>query len=48
MLALGLLLGRYSSGKIDDRVYRLGYILLPGFVMGKGGDIDRIENGGGS
>jgi hypothetical protein len=44
MLALGSLLGLYSSGKIDDRIYRIGYILLPGFVMGKGGGIDTIGN----
>jgi hypothetical protein len=42
MLALGALLGLYSSGKIDDRVYRIGYILLPGFVMAKGDAIDGI------
>jgi hypothetical protein len=41
MLALGALLGLYSSGKIDDRVYRLGYILLPGFVLAKGNMMDK-------
>ncbi len=42
MLALGALLGLYSAGKIDDRVYRLGYILLPGFIMGKGGAVEAL------
>ena len=42
MLALGALLGLYSSGKIDDRVYRVGYILIPGFVMSKGNAINEI------
>jgi hypothetical protein len=42
MLALGDLLGLYSSGKIDERVYRIGYALLPGFVMGKGDSINRL------
>ncbi len=36
MLALGSLLGMYSAGKIDDRLYGIGYALLPGFVLGKG------------
>jgi len=35
MLALGVLLGLYSAGKIDDRLYRTGYFLLPGFVIGR-------------
>jgi len=35
MLLLGALLGMYSAGKIDDGLYRTGYILLPGFVMGR-------------
>jgi hypothetical protein len=45
MLGHGALLGLYSAGKIDDRVYRLGYILLPGFIMGKGGAIDSLKSG---
>ena len=36
MLVLGSLLGMYSVGKIDERLYGIGYALLPGFVLGKG------------
>lgn len=42
MLALGALLGMYSAAKIDDRVCGIGCALLPGFVMGKGGEIERL------
>ena len=42
MLALGSLLGLYAAGKIDDRVYRLGFILLPGFIMGKGAAVETL------
>jgi len=33
MLAIGTILGLYSSYKIDERVYRIGLILIPGFIM---------------
>jgi len=42
LLALGALLGLYSSGKIDERHYGIGYALLPGFVMSKGGEIEML------
>jgi hypothetical protein len=42
LLALGSILGLYSAGKIDERLYRLGYALLPGFVMSKGGEVDKL------
>ncbi len=42
LLALGALLGLYSAGKIDDRVYGIGYALLPGFVLSKGSEVDRL------
>jgi hypothetical protein len=32
----------FSAGKIDDRGYGVGYATLPGFVMGKGEEIDRL------
>jgi hypothetical protein len=38
LLALGALLGLYSAGKIDDRLYGVGHALLPGFVMSKGSE----------
>ncbi len=44
MLALGSLLGMYSAGKIDDHVYRIGYALLPRFVMGKGGAVHELPS----
>lgn len=40
MMAHGALLGLYSSGKIDDRLYRIGYILITGFVMKKLQELD--------
>ena len=42
LLALGSLLGLYSAGKVDDRLYGIGYALLPGFVMGKGIEVERL------
>jgi hypothetical protein len=42
LLALGALLGLYSTSKLDDRLYRIGYALLPGFVMGKGNAVDTL------
>ena len=42
LLALGALLGLYSSGKLDDRLYRTGYALLPGFALSKGGEVERL------
>ncbi len=42
LLALGSLLGLYSGGKIDDRLYRIGYALLPGFVMSKGSEVSSL------
>jgi len=42
LLALGALLGLYSSGRIDDRLYGIGYALLPGFVMSKGNEIEKL------
>jgi len=42
LLALGALLGLYASGRIDDRLYRVGYALLPGFVMSKGNEIQGL------
>ncbi len=39
LLAVGALLGLYSAGKIDDRLYGIGYALLPGFVLSKGAEI---------
>lgn len=35
LIALGSLLGLYSKGLIDDRLYRIGYILIQGFLMAK-------------
>ena len=42
LLALGALLGLYSAGKIDDRLYGIGYALLPGFVMSKGSAVEKL------
>ncbi len=42
LLALGALLGLYSAGKMDDRVYGIGNALLPGFVLSKGSDVERL------
>ncbi len=42
LLALGALMGLYASGKIDQRVYSIGYCLLPGFVLGKGGAVENL------
>ncbi len=42
LLAVGALLGLYSAGKVDDRVYGIGYALLPGFVLSKGSEVDRL------
>lgn len=42
MLALGTLLGLYSAGKIDDRVYWHGHVLLPGFILNKGGAVGAL------
>ncbi|ADO00798.1 hypothetical protein Gbem_4097 [Citrifermentans bemidjiense Bem] len=42
LLVIGALLGLYSSGKIDEKIYRIGYILLPGFVMAKGGAVNEL------
>jgi len=41
LLALGALLGLYASERIDDRLYHVGYALLPGFVMSKGNLIEK-------
>ncbi len=38
LIALGTLLGLFSSGRIDERLYRIGYILIPGFLMAKQAD----------
>ena len=35
LIALGSLLGLFSSGRIDERLYRIGYFLIPGFLMAK-------------
>jgi hypothetical protein len=42
LLALGALLGLFSAGKLNDRLYGIGYALLPGFVMSKGGELDKV------
>ena len=42
MLAFGTVLGLYSSWKIDERGYRIGNILIPGFVMSKGASINTL------
>ncbi len=42
LLALGALLGLYSAKKVDDRLYGIGYALLPGFVLSKGSEVDRL------
>ncbi len=42
LLALGALLGLYSAGKADDRLYGIGYALLPGFVLSKGSEVERL------
>lgn len=42
MLAFGALLGLFSAGKIDDRLYQLGCILLPGFILSKGGATETL------
>ncbi len=42
LLALGALLGLYSAGKVDDRLYGIGYALLPGFVLSKGSEVETL------
>jgi len=42
LLALGALLGLYSAGKVDDRLYGIGYALLPGFVLSKGSEVEKL------
>ncbi len=42
LLALGALLGLYSSGRVDERLYGIGYALLPGFVLSKGSEVERL------
>lgn len=44
MLALGALLGMHSAGQIDDRVFRVGLALLPGFVFYKGKVVFELHN----
>jgi hypothetical protein len=38
-LCMGLLLGMHGAGKIDDRVFLWGEMLLPGFILSKGSEI---------
>lgn len=40
LLALGTLLGMYSAGKIDERVYNVCHATLPGFILLK---LDFVE-----
>lgn len=42
LLALGALLGLYSAGRIDDRLYGIGCALLPGFVLSKGSGVETL------
>jgi len=42
MLALGALLGLKSAGKLDDRLYLIGSMWLPGFVLLKGAAVESL------
>ncbi len=42
MLALGALLGLYSAEMIDDRIYQIGYVTLPGFILEKGAAVEAL------